>query len=136
MDGKHPENLDKILQGEMIGTHFQAQTRPVNARKHWISNVLIPTGKLYLDQGAIQAITQKGKSLLAAGILQVEGEFRSQDSVKICDQLGQEIARGLVNYSSVELQQIKGLRSEKIPEVLGYHGAETIIHRDNLVMIH
>lgn len=136
MDGKHPENLEKILQGEMIGTHFQAQTRPVNARKHWISNVLIPTGKLYLDPGAIQAISQKGKSLLAAGILQVEGEFRVQDSVKLCDQSGQEVARGLVNYSSVELQQIKGLRSEKIPEVLGYHGAETIIHRDNLVMIH
>ena len=133
-EGKSPQNLEKILDGATIGTHFAAQARPVNARKHWITNVLIPMGKLYLDPGAVRAIGQQGKSLLAAGITQVEGEFQAQDSVKICDLGGQEIARGLVNYNSVELQKIKGYRSEKIPEVLGYVGAETVIHRDNLVI--
>ncbi len=135
MDGQHPENVEKIIHGEMIGTHFQPQSQSVNARKHWIANVLIPGGKLYLDTGAVRAITQKGKSLLAAGIIKVAGEFRSQDSVQLCNQVGEEIARGLVNYSSIELQQIKGYHSEKISEILGYNGAETIIHRDNLVIL-
>lgn len=133
-DGKYPNNIDKIIQGEAIGTQFSPQSYPVNARKHWISNVLIPMGKLYLDAGAIKAIFQKGKSLLAAGITQVEGKFSPQESVRLCNDKGQEIARGLVNYSSIELEQIKGCRSEKIPEILGYAGAETIIHRDNLVV--
>lgn len=134
-EGKFPQNLEKILQGEAIGTQFEPQTRPVNARKHWIANVLVPMGKIYLDAGAVRAISQGGKSLLAAGITQVEGEFNLQDSVQICNLDGQEIARGLVNYSQGELQKIKGLHSDKIPEILGYDGADTVIHRDNLVVL-
>ncbi len=133
-DGKYPKNITKIIQGEKIGTHFAAQNQPVNARKHWIANVLIPLGKLYLDEGAVRAISQEGKSILSAGITQIEGVFQAQDSVKICTKDGQEIARGIVNYNSTELQKIKGCRSEKIPEILGYMGAETVIHRDNLVI--
>ncbi|MEL7035920.1 MAG: glutamate 5-kinase [Cyanobacteria bacterium J06592_8] len=133
-EGKSPQNLMKILAGEKIGTHFSGQTRPVNARKHWIANVLIPRGKLYLDQGAVRAICQQGKSLLSAGITQVEGKFQSQDSVKLCDLDGQEVARGLVNYNSTEIKKIKGYRSDKISEILGYLGSETVIHRDNLVV--
>lgn len=133
-EGKYPQNLHKILKGEAIGTHFEPQLRPVNARKHWIANVLIPMGKIYLDSGAVKAIFQGGKSLLAAGIKLVEGGFQAQDSVLLCDLDGSEIARGLVNYSSVELQRIKGFQSEKIPEILGYEGAETVVHRDNLVI--
>ncbi|MDY7021117.1 MAG: glutamate 5-kinase [Cyanobacteriota bacterium] len=133
-EGKSPQNLIKILAGEKIGTHFAGQTRPVNARKHWIANVLIPMGKLYLDRGAIHAICQQGKSLLPAGITRVEGKFQSQDSVKLCDLDGQEVARGLVNYNSIEIEKIKGYRSEKISEILGYFGSETVIHRDNLVI--
>lgn len=134
-EGKFPQNLEKILQGtELIGTQFEPQNRPVNARKHWIANVLVPTGKIHLDAGAIRAISHGGKSLLAAGITQVEGEFNLQDSVQICNLDGQEIARGLVNYSQGELQKIKGLHSDKIPEILGYDGADTVIHRDNLVV--
>ncbi|CAD5970487.1 Glutamate 5-kinase [Planktothrix tepida] len=133
-EGKYPQNLEKILQGEAIGTQFEPQIRPVNARKHWIANVLIPLGKLYLDAGAVKAISQRGKSLLAAGITKIDGEFTVQDSVQICDLEGQEIARGLVNYNRGELQKIKGLHSDKIPEILGYEGAETVVHRDNLVI--
>lgn len=133
-EGKYPQNIHKILQGESIGTQFEPQVRPVNARKHWIANVLIPTGKLYLDSGAVKAIYQGGKSLLAAGIKTVEGGFQVQDSVQLCDLEGHEIGRGLVNYSNGELQRIKGIQSEKIPEILGYEGAETVVHRDNLVI--
>ncbi|MEG4491018.1 glutamate 5-kinase [Microcoleus sp. D3_18_C4] len=134
-DGCFPGNIEKILNGESIGTQFEPQPRPVNARKHWIANVLIPAGKLYLDAGAVKAISHGGKSLLAAGIAQVEGEFQADDSVQLCDAAGKQIARGLVNYSSLELRQIQGCKSEKIAEILGYAGVETAVHRDNLVIV-
>ena len=133
-EGRFPDNIEKILQGESIGTQFEPQPKPFNARKRWIAHGLIPAGKLYLDQGAITAISQAGKSLLAAGIMAVEGEFQSQDAVQLCDRTGREIARGIVNYSSAELRQIQGHRSEEILAILGYSGAETVIHRDNLVL--
>lgn len=135
MDGRFPHNIEKIIRGEAIGTQFQPQPRPVNARKHWIANVLIPAGKLYLDAGAIKAISLAGKSLLAAGIIKVEGDFQSEDAVQLCDLDGREVARGLVNYSSAELQKIKGFRSDEIADILGYAGAETTVHRDNLVIL-
>jgi glutamate 5-kinase len=71
---------------------------------------------------------------LAAGITEVEGEFQTQDAVQLCNSSGQEIARGIVNYSSSELQKIRGFHSEKISGILGYEGAETVVHRDNLVL--
>ncbi|MBU7586357.1 MAG: glutamate 5-kinase [Nostoc sp. TH1S01] len=132
--GRFPRNLEKILQGEPLGTHFEPQPEPTSARKRWIAYGLVPMGKLYLDQGAIAAISQAGKSLLAAGIKTIEGEFDTQDAVQLCDTNGNEIARGLVNYGSDELQKICGRHSREIPEILGYVGADTVVHRDNLVL--
>jgi glutamate 5-kinase len=133
-EGKRPQNIEKILQGEPIGTHFEPHLEPTSARKRWIAYGLIPSGKLYLDEGAVIAISQAGKSLLAAGITALAGEFDSQDAVLLCDSKGNEIARGLVNYSKAELQQICGRHSSEIPAILGYEGAETVVHRDNLVL--
>ncbi|QFZ92300.2 glutamate 5-kinase [Synechococcus elongatus] len=132
--GRSPDNLLKILAGEAIGTWFEPQPATVNARKRWIAHGLVPTGKLLLDAGAVQAIQSGGKSLLAAGIQAIEGEFEAQDAVQLCDLNGTEIARGLVNYDSQELQQIRGCQSDQIIQILGYEGAETIVHRDNLVL--
>lgn len=132
--GRFPHNIEKIIQGEPLGTHFQPQPEPTSARKRWIAYGLVPAGKLYLDAGAIAAIAQSGKSLLAAGIQAVEGEFDTQEAVQLCDDKGNEIARGLVNYSSDELQKIRGCHSREIATILGYVGAETVIHRDNLVL--
>ncbi|WP_299405004.1 glutamate 5-kinase [Acaryochloris sp. IP29b_bin.148] len=132
--GKTPENIPKILAGDSMGTQFHPHPRPHNARKHWIAHALVPTGKLILDDGAAKAITHSGKSLLAAGITAVEGNFQSQEAVSFYNSAGEEIARGLVNYSSDELQQIQGRQSEDIPHVLGYAGSETVVHRDNLVI--
>lgn len=133
-EGRSPHNIEKILQGAAIGTRFEPQPQPVNARKRWIANGLVPAGKLYLDAGAVKAIRDSGKSLLAAGITEIEGEFQSQDAVQLCDAIGQEIARGIVNYNSTELQKIRGAHSDNIPRILGYRGEETIVHRDNLVL--
>lgn len=134
-EGRFPHNIEKILQGELLGTQFEPHLQPSSARKRWIAYGLIPSGKLYLDSGAVKAISLGGKSLLAAGITGVEGEFYAQEAVQLCDQSGIEIARGLVNYSSAELRQIQGRKSTDIAAILGYPGAETVIHRDNLVLI-
>jgi len=132
--GRNPQNLEKILAGEAIGTLFEPQPHAVNARKRWIAHGLVPAGKLYLDDGAVRAIRNRGKSLLAAGIIYVEGDFQNQDAVELCDRAGLAIARGLVNYNSHELQKIRGCQSDEIATILGHAGAETVVHRDNLVL--
>lgn len=132
--GKEPQNIVQILAGESLGTQFEPQLRTENARKRWIAYGLLPLGTLYLDNGAIKALCKGGKSLLPAGITQVEGEFVATDAVRICDAQGKEIGRGLVNYSSGEIAQIKGHHSDEIAAILGYIDAETVIHRDNLVI--
>ena len=132
--GKQPQNILKILQGEDLGTQFEPQPRTDNARKRWISYGLIPMGKLYLDNGAVKAITQQGTSLLPAGIIAIEGEFSASDAVKLCDRQGVELGRGLVNYSSREIDLIKGQHSTKINAILGYDSSDTVVHRNNLAI--
>ncbi len=133
--GRTPRDLIAILAGAEIGTQFAPQPRPVSSRKHWIAHGLVPMGSLVLDDGAVRAIREGGKSLLPAGIARVEGDFDSQAAVRLCDRTGQEIARGLVNYSSEELQHIRGHHSDEIADILGYGGAETVVHRDNLTLV-
>lgn len=132
--GKQPQNIVKILQGEDLGTQFEPQTQTDNARKRWITYGLIPMGKLYLDSGAVKAITNQGKSLLPAGIIAVEGEFFASDAVQLCDREGVELGRGLVNYSSSEIEQIKGHHSTEIVAILGYESEDTVLHRNNFVI--
>jgi glutamate 5-kinase len=134
LQGQSPQNIAKILRGEAIGTRFEPQLGSINARKRWIAHGMIPVGKIYLDAGAVKAVQQAGKSLLAAGITRVSGEFQPRDAVQLCDGAGLEIARGIVNYSSGELEKIRGAQSEAIAQILGYEGEETIVHRDNLVL--
>ncbi len=133
--GRQPSNILQILEGTAIGTQFEAQSRPENARKRWIAFGLLPTGTLYVDDGAVKALRQGGKSLLAAGIIKVEGEFQALDAIQICDCQGLEIARGLSNYSNQELVTIQGHRSDEITILLGYDGPDTVVHRDNLVVM-
>jgi glutamate 5-kinase len=132
--GKQPQNILKILQGADLGTQFEPQPQTDNARKRWITYGLVPMGKLYLDSGAVKAISHQGTSLLPAGIIAVEGEFSASDAVQLCNQEGVELGRGLVNYNSSEIEQIKGHHSNEIVAILGYDGADTVVHRNNLVM--
>jgi len=134
-EGRRPANIAQILAGETLGTRFEPQPQPTNARKRWIAHGLVPAGRLYLDGGAARAVTAGGKSLLAAGIQEVEGDFQRRDAVALCTAAGEELGRGIVNYGSAELQRIRGHRSADIPAILGYAGAETVVHRDNLVLL-
>ncbi len=133
-NGKNPQNIPKILAGGSIGTYFPAQVRIENSRKRWLAHGSVPTGKIFLDLGAAQAITQQGKSLLPAGITGVSGKFDESDTVQLCNTAMQEIAIGIVNYSSSELQKIHGHQSTDIENILGYIGENTVVHRDNLVL--
>ncbi len=132
--GKQPQNILKILEGEDLGTQFEPQPHTDNARKRWITYGLVPMGTLYLDNGAVKAVTKQGKSLLPAGIVAVEGEFATSDAVRLCDREGLELGRGLVNYNSTEIEQIKGRHSTDIAQILGYDSADTVVHRNNLVI--
>jgi glutamate 5-kinase len=133
-NGKYPQNIHKILQGESIGTYFPAQLKIENSRKRWLAHGSVPIGKIFLDLGAIQAITKQGKSLLPAGITGINGNFEESDTVQLCNIEGKEIAIGIVNYSSEELIQIHGHQSTDIERILGYISEDTVVHRDNLVI--
>lgn len=113
------------------GTWFLADKSPVSARKAWIGGAIKPRGTLVLDSGAVKAL-DKGKSLLPAGIKAVKGEFGRGDAVVLEDENGAFLGKGLVAYDSKDAALIAGRHSSEIESVLGYHGADEIIHRDDL----
>ncbi|MBS0273637.1 MAG: glutamate 5-kinase [Proteobacteria bacterium] len=114
-------------------TRFQASTTPAQARKRWIAGVLKPQGALIVDAGAVKALSE-GKSLLPAGIRQIDGRFERGDAVAVRDQQGNEIARGLSAYNASDAERIAGKKSQEIEAILGYRGRDEMIHRDDLAL--
>ena len=133
--GHQPGTLTRILAGEPVGTLLIAEGKTVTPRKRWIGFSARPRGKLLLDAGAARAIGRDGRSLLAIGILAIEGEFQKGDVVALCDPDGREVARGLTNYHADEILRIKGLKSNRIAEVLGHCPYEEVVHRNNLTLV-
>ncbi len=133
--GREPGNLKRILAGETIGTLFVAQGKTASPFKRWLGYSARPRGKLRLDAGAEKAIAQDGRSLLPIGVTHSEGTFVKGDLVSLCDAAGREIARGLTNYASTDLERIKGLKSDRIAQVLGHCPYQEVIHRDNLALV-
>ncbi len=132
--GRSPDVLPRILAGESVGTLFLAQGQTVAARKRWIGLTVKPRGRLLLDAGAREAIEKRGKSLLAIGVIDLEGDFIKGDVVALKDPNDREFARGLTNYSAEEILRIKGLKTDQIAQVLGHRPYDEIIHRDNMVV--
>jgi glutamate 5-kinase len=132
--GKLSNVISRLAQGEELGTLLLANSEPVTARKQWLAGQLIVKGQLFLDEGAVRVLQHSGKSLLAAGVVQVQGKFNRGEVVACVDSAGLEIARGLTNYGSVEVQKILGHNSDQIERLLGYGGEKEVIHRDNLVL--
>lgn len=127
--------LEKVFDpGQQIGTLILPEEKHLRRKKHWIGFNLKPAGTIVVNEGAYQALLDKGKSLLPAGVEKVEGEFGVGDCVRI-DFQGKEFARGLVNYGEAELNRIKGLHTSKIEKVLGYKAHDEVIHRDDLVIL-
>ncbi len=133
--GAEENILQRIAEGETIGTMLTADTEPMAARKQWLANQLKISGKLFLDEGASTALLKSGVSLLAVGVIKVEGSFQRGEVVSCISNSGNEIARGLVNYDAKETQKIKGQHTEKLESILGYIDEEELIHRDNLVLL-
>jgi len=134
INGRTPGNLLRLFDGEEIGTYFLPARGRMAARKHWIAFTKKPRGKLLLDEGAIKAVMERGKSLLPSGISRIEGSFDRGDAIRICTIEGEEMARGVINYSQAELTRIIGRRSTEIEQILGYKYGDEVVHRDNMVL--
>ena len=127
--------LGRIFAGESLGTLFLAQGKSVTPWKRWIGFSAQSKGEITLDHGAQDAIIHGGRSLLSIGVRRVKGTFGKGDVITLLDREERAIARGLTNYSSDELQRIRGLASIEIAEVLGHVPYEEVIHRDNLLVL-
>jgi glutamate 5-kinase len=135
-NGRTEGILKKVVQCENAGTLFLPRTEKLASRKRWIGYSIKPKGKIYVDDGAVSALAQKGKSLLASGIVLVEGTFDKGDTVSICKKGEESIfARGLTNYSSAEIEKIKGQSTSHIIKALGYKMYDEVVHRDNMVIL-
>jgi glutamate 5-kinase len=117
------------------GTLIVAGGDPLARRKHWIAYTLKPAGTLHLDEGAERALAKGGRSLLPSGVRGVMGGFGVGDCVRCVGPNGREFARGLVNYTAVEVEKIKGAHTRDIERLLGYKGSDEVIHRDDLVLL-
>lgn len=133
--GRRKDILKHLFSGEMVGTFFLPQKEKMQGRKRWIAYVLKPKGKLILDDGAVQAISKRGKSLLSSGILKVEGQFEIGDSLRCMDQNGKPVAVGLTNFNATDLKMIRGKKSDEFSKILGFKEHDEVMHRDNLVVL-
>lgn len=135
MGGREKEGIRQIVNGKDIGTLLIPSQEPLTARKRWLAGQLQINGRIILDKGAVKVLKESGSSLLAVGVKDIEGNFDRGEVVSCRDNTGNEIARGLVNYSSAEVTLIKGHSSQEIESILGYVDGLELIHRDNLALL-
>jgi glutamate 5-kinase len=134
VDGKSSTILTDVASGKLVGTLLTAGSEGA-ARKHWLAVHSAVNGSLLLDDGAAHVLKGAGGSLLAVGVTEVKGQFDRGEIVLCVDSGGREIAKGIVNYSSIEAGKIAGKHSAQFEEILGYRDQDELIHRDNLVLI-
>ena len=131
----HAENiLPNLFHGVSQGTLLIPDLEPLTARQQWLAGHLQAKGSLVIDEGAVKVLRSSGKSLLPIGVKSMHGNFQRGEMVVCYDEVGKEVARGLVNYSLTEAQQIMGKPSQQIESILGYIEDESLVHRDNLVL--
>jgi glutamate 5-kinase len=133
--GRIEQVLARLKAGELLGTLLVPERDPLAARKQWLAGQLQTRGTLVLDAGAVKALRQDSKSLLAVGVKAIQGSFRRGEMVVCVDPQGREVARGLVNYSAIEAQKILGRSSDSIESLLGYVNEPELVHRDNLILL-
>ena len=132
-NGKKESPLTNLLKNKIF-THFIPKISSLDARKKWIISSLSSSGKIYVDDGAVKALSH-GKSLLAAGVTKIKGSFDKGENVLIVDKNENQLARGLSSFNSLEIEKIKGKQSNEIEKVLGYLGKSEIIHKDDMVKL-
>ncbi len=133
--GEEPDVLTKIIEGEKIGTVFYPNSEALVQRERWIAFAGQPQGEVHIDSGAVTALLKFKKSLLPSGITSVQGKFEVGDLIRVLDDSGKEIARGLSNFGSEEIEKIKGENTANLQTILGYKTYEEVIHRNNMVCL-
>lgn len=128
-------NVRAAFEGKDVGTWFVAEPNRMNRRKVWLEHAAAMTGAIVVDAGAAKALRERGASLLAAGVRDVEGDFTSGDPVEIRDEDGGVIAHGISAYDSAELPEMFGRSSEQLRAHRGDDRVRAIVHRDDLVLV-
>ncbi len=134
-NGRTRNILKAVLSRKAACTYFKAKQVKKGAKKRWIAYSSKVKGSVFVDDGAKKALVSGNKSLLSSGIIKKEGSFKAGDAVSIRGSDGHEFARGLVNYSSGEVERIKGLKTKDIESALGYKDHDEVVHRDHLVVL-
>ena len=132
--GGDPDVIIRLVSGESLGTHFHPVATAVESRKRYLLAGNQAAGVIGVDEGAARAL-RNGGSLLPVGVVSLDGTFERGDTVRVAGPAGREIARGLVNYASIDLSRIIGHRSEEIEKVLGFAYGDEVIHRNNMVLL-
>lgn len=132
--GSEENVLQRVAAGEALGTRLYPACAPFAARKQWLAGQLQVRGRLSLDEGAVNKLRSSGSSLLPVGVTRVDGDFKRGDLVVCLGPSGEEVARGLVNYSAPESAMIIGQPSSCIEALLGYVDEVELVHRDNMVL--
>ncbi len=135
VNGRTKGVLSSLLEGAHHGTEFRPQETRLSSKKGWIAYACRTKGSITVDEGAAKALIRGGKSLLPSGIVSWSGSFEAGDAVYCLDPGGKRIAKGLTNYSSAEIEKIKGKKTSEIEGILGYQYSDEVIHRDNLVLV-
>jgi glutamate 5-kinase len=135
ISGRKDGLLKSILKGKPCGTLFKPKEERLSSRKGWIAYGSRSKGSFIIDEGAVKALVEGGKSLLPSGIVSAEGDFDIGDAVYCLDARGNRVAKGLTNYSSAEIKKIRGKRTSEVERILGYKYSDEAIHRDNLVLL-
>jgi len=134
--GTEKNAITRVLQGEELGTLFVSRENRLQFRKRWLAFGAKIAGSIVVDDGCAKAVRKAGGcSILPAGVFAVQGEFLPGSTVSVIDKDAHELARGLVHYSSAELEQIKGCNSGEIANILGHKNFDEVIHRDDLVIL-
>lgn len=134
-NGNREGIIRDVLDGKAVATTFGAMSEAMSQRKRWIAFGRSAKGAVQVDDGAVRALRDQGRSLLPAGVTAVFGDFKMGAAVRVQDSRGHEIASGLVNYSSEDIARIKGCKSGQIRAILGHKDFDEVIHRDNLVLL-
>ena len=134
-DGREPGALLRLARGEALGTFFAPTASRLESRKRWMLSGLGKKGSIAVDRGAARALLEQNKSLLPAGVVAAEGHFERGDVVDILDPKGERLACGIAGYGAADIERIKGARSERILEILGYEYGSEVVHRNNLVVL-
>jgi glutamate 5-kinase len=133
--GTEKDVINRLANGEIIGTRFLPTASKLESRERWMLAGLSSNGRLMIDVGAVEALKKKKGSLLAAGVIAVEGKFERGDLIDIFDVAGTRLASGITNYNAEDVATIKGMHSRKIAAILGFDYGAEVIHRNNLIIL-